>query len=40
MRAKFDPLGEIKQTRPLSILMSEKPEEIHTWAADTTVPCD
>jgi hypothetical protein len=33
-------LAEIRQTRPLSVLMSEKVEELRDWAADRTVPCD
>jgi hypothetical protein len=33
-------LAEIKQTRPLSVLMAEKVQEIRDWAADRTVPCD
>ncbi len=35
-----DLLTEIKQTRPLSVVMSEKVEEIRDWAKDRTVPCD
>jgi hypothetical protein len=35
-----DLLGEIKQTRPLSVLMAEKVAELREWAADRTVPCD
>lgn len=35
-----DLLAEIKQTRPLSVVMSEKVAEIREWAADRTVPCD
>jgi AAA+ superfamily predicted ATPase len=35
-----DLLAEIKQTRPLSVVMSEKVEEIRDWAKDRTVPCD
>jgi hypothetical protein len=31
---------EINQTRPLSVVMSEKVEEIRAWAASRTVPCD
>ena len=38
--ASEDLLAEIKQTRPLSVLMSEKVEEIRDWARDRTVPCD
>jgi SpoVK/Ycf46/Vps4 family AAA+-type ATPase len=35
-----DLLAEIKQTRPLSVLMGEKVAEIRDWAASRTVPCD
>lgn len=35
-----DLLCEINQTRPLSVVMSEKVEEIRDWAKDRTVPCD
>jgi hypothetical protein len=35
-----DLLAEIKQTRPLSVVMAEKVEEIRDWAAARTVPCD
>jgi hypothetical protein len=35
-----DLLKEIQQTRPLSVVMSEKVTEIREWAADRTVPCD
>lgn len=35
-----DLLAEIKQTRPLSVVMAEKVEEIRAWAAARTVPCD
>jgi hypothetical protein len=35
-----DLLAEIHQTRPLSVLMAEKVEEIREWAAERTVPCD
>jgi len=35
-----DLLAEIKQTRPLSVVMAEKVEEIREWAAGRTVPCD
>src|SRR6266404_3920676 len=35
-----DLLAEIRQTRPLSVLMSERVEELRHWAADRTVPCD
>lgn len=35
-----DLLAEIKQTKPLSVLMAERVEEIREWAAERTVPCD
>ena len=35
-----DLLAEIRQTRPLSVLMGEKVAEIRDWAASRTVPCD
>jgi len=35
-----DLLAEIKQTRPLSIVMAEKVDEIREWASGRTVPCD
>ena len=35
-----DLLTEIRQTRPLSVLMSERVEELRQWAAERTVPCD
>jgi hypothetical protein len=35
-----DLIAELKQTRPLSVLMSEKVQEIRDWAAERTVPCD
>ena len=35
-----DLLTELKQTRPLSVLMSEKVEEFREWAAGRTVSCD
>jgi SpoVK/Ycf46/Vps4 family AAA+-type ATPase len=35
-----DLLAEIQQTRPLSVLMAEKVEEIRQWATERTVPCD
>jgi ATPase family associated with various cellular activities (AAA) len=38
--AQDDLLTEIRQTRPLSVVMSEKVAEIRQWAADRTVPCD
>jgi hypothetical protein len=30
----------MRQTRPLSVLMSEKVTELREWAADRTVPSD
>jgi hypothetical protein len=38
--AQADLLDEIHQTRPLSVLLAEKVQEIREWAADRTVPCD
>jgi len=38
--AQADLLAEIKQTRPLSVLMAEKVQETRDWAADRTVPSD
>ena len=35
-----DLLTEIRQTRPLSVLMSERVQELRQWAAERTVPCD
>jgi hypothetical protein len=35
-----DLLGEMRQTRPLSVLMAEKVTNLREWAADRTVPCD
>ncbi len=35
-----DLLGEIRQTRPLSVVMSEKVREVREWASTRTVPCD
>ena len=35
-----DLLAEIRQTRPLSVLMGEKVAAIRHWAASRTVPCD
>jgi hypothetical protein len=35
-----DLLAELKQTKPLSVLMAEKVEELRDWARDRTVPCD
>jgi len=33
-------LNEIKQTRPLSVVMAEKILRLRTWASDRTVPAD
>jgi len=33
-------LNEIRQTRPLSIVMAEKIDHLKAWAKDRTVPCD
>ena len=38
--SQADLLAEVKQTRPLSVLMAEKVQAIRDWAADRTVPCD
>ena len=35
-----DLLAEIQQTKPLSVIMAEKIEEVRVWAAKRTVPCD
>jgi len=35
-----DLLTEIKQTRPLSVIMAEKVEALREWAAPRTVRCD
>ncbi len=35
-----DLLAEIRQTRPLSVVMGEKVAEIRDWATGRTVPCD
>jgi len=35
-----DVLNEVRQTKPLSVLMSERVQEIREWAADRTVACD
>jgi ATP-dependent 26S proteasome regulatory subunit len=35
-----DILAEIRQTRPLSVVMSEKVEGLRDWATSRTVPCD
>ncbi|MGH8024674.1 MAG: AAA family ATPase, partial [Limisphaerales bacterium] len=33
-------LAEIQQTKPLSVVMAERVEEVREWAAKRTVPCD
>jgi hypothetical protein len=33
-------LEEVRQTKPLSVVMAEKVEELREWAADRTVSCD
>ena len=33
-------LDEIRQTKPLSVVMAERISELRMWAADRTVPCD
>jgi len=38
--AQEDLIAEIKQTRPLSIIMSEKVEGLRDWASSRTVTCD
>ena len=38
--SQADLLAEIQQTRPLSVLMAEKVDELRDWAASRTVPCD
>lgn len=38
--ANEDLLAEIRQTRPLSVVMAEKVEATREWAASRTVPCD
>jgi hypothetical protein len=35
-----DLLAEIRATRPLSVVMSEKVTELREWASTRTVPCD
>ena len=35
-----DLLAEVQQTRPLSVVMAEKVDEIRDWANGRTVPCD
>jgi AAA+ superfamily predicted ATPase len=38
--AQQDLLTEIKQTRPLSVVMAEKVQETRNWASSRTVPCE
>ncbi len=38
--AQEDLLEEMKQTRPLSVIMSERVEALREWAAQRTVRCD
>lgn len=38
--AQADLTAEIQQTRPLSVVMSEKINELRRWAEGRTVPCD
>jgi SpoVK/Ycf46/Vps4 family AAA+-type ATPase len=38
--SQADLLAEIRQTRPLSVLMAEKVTQLREWATDRTVPCD
>jgi SpoVK/Ycf46/Vps4 family AAA+-type ATPase len=38
--AQADLLMEIQQTRPLSVVMAEKVDEVREWATGRTVPCD
>jgi len=38
--SQADLLAEIRQTRPLSVLMAEKVAELRGWAAERTVTCD
>ncbi|HEV2453152.1 MAG TPA: AAA family ATPase, partial [Verrucomicrobiae bacterium] len=33
-------LNELQQTKPLSVVMAERIEEVRAWAAKRTVPCD
>lgn len=35
-----DLLKEIKETKPLSVIMAERIDEVREWAAKRTVPCD
>lgn len=38
--AQADLLAEIRQTRPLSVVMAEKVDDLRAWAAGRTVACD
>jgi SpoVK/Ycf46/Vps4 family AAA+-type ATPase len=38
--SQADLLVELRQTRPLSVVMAENVEELRQWATDRTVPCD
>jgi hypothetical protein len=38
--SQTDLLAEIQRTRPLSVVMAEKVQELRDWATDRTVPCD
>ena len=38
--AQEDLLAEIRQTRPLSVVMAEKVQMVRDWASTRTVPCD
>jgi SpoVK/Ycf46/Vps4 family AAA+-type ATPase len=38
--AQAELIAEIRATRPLSVVMSEKVQELRSWAATRTVPCD
>jgi AAA+ superfamily predicted ATPase len=40
MLTQEDLIAEIQQTRPLSVVMAEKVEELREWASTRTVPCD
>ena len=35
-----DLFAEIRATRPLSVVMSEKVQELRAWVSTRTVPCD
>src|SRR4029079_9174594 len=38
--SQADLIAEVKQTRPLSVLLAEKVDDLRQWAAERTVPCD